>query len=152
MAEFTFFPPVLVDQENNISNTAMISAIYRDIAQTFGHVPLSNQVQLSNNTHTSIQNKILHLEKLEKELKEEFKKQQLKQELLRASHGHIDLSNVSDDDIPEVLEKHSNLIGMISGYNKQTQDILNILQQINDVTKNYATNGQLTINLRIPGI
>ena len=126
----------------------LLSNIYGNIIETLGRYPSYN-LDITSTTEQSIRNKLVKLRSLEEEIKEAIKNAELKQYLQSASRGIIDPARIPDDKLPQILQKHSNLLGLTTTYNAKVMNLANMLQKINDVLVYRSGNPKYGLSMSI---
>ncbi|MEM3063124.1 MAG: hypothetical protein QW303_06255, partial [Nitrososphaerota archaeon] len=80
---------------------------------------LTRSMRLSSETKKNIDEKLSKIKVLEEELWDNINSLIRWYEVFRASQGNVDISSVSESDLPAILEKHSNLLQLSTAYNKR---------------------------------
>ena len=130
MSTFYYQPYPLTRQ---LYSYDMLSNIYQNILNTFNYYQPTYKQTIKKPVQQDIANKLENIRQLEKEIVESLVKADLKQQLYVASKGYVDVNKVPDKDLPGILAKHSNLLGLTSTYNSQVKDLADMLKKINDV-------------------
>lgn len=121
----------------------LLSQIYQSLANVVSNYPDTHGLQFRSDKQQKIIDKLREIKQLEEEIAKEYQNAELKRYLQVASRGYIDPNRIPDKNLPQVLEKHSNLLGLTSQYNSKILELSNILEQINNAlrtkTSGYST-------------
>ena len=117
---------------NSYNGYDMLSSINQDINNLFDQYQPIYQVKLKSKLSDEIMSKLETLKLLEAEIADSLVNAKVKNDLQRASRGAIDASRIPDAALPEILEKHSNLLNLSTKHNDKVKDITETLKKIND--------------------
>jgi hypothetical protein len=138
-----------ISSDTNTYGYDMLSQIYKNLIEAMtSSKSLSNNIRLKDTTNEEIKTKLEKLKQAESDLNDAIKNAELKKQLQIASNGIIDPNKIPDKYLPEILDKHSNLLGLTSTYNTRVKNLVDILQKINDVIKEKS-GGQYGVRMSI---
>lgn len=157
----TYYYPTI----DNLSNSVNTEQVFPSYYNLYGHNLLSQIYNNLDNTLTNysdqynlkmrfeknqeIIEKLDKLKKLEQEINLEIQNAELKKYLQNASRGIIDSKRIPDENLPEILEKHSNLLNLTTKYNSKVIDLANILKTVNNVLYDKVTPEKYALNMSI---
>lgn len=130
MANYYFYPPTA---EPQFYNYYLLSSIYQNIINTFNQYQSKYNLNVKTKTNKDIMEKLEKIKSLEREISTSLVNDELKKKLQIASVGIIDPDRIPDEALPALLEKHSNLLGLTSNYNRNVKELADTLYKINDV-------------------
>lgn len=92
----------------------------------------NNNIRLSPKTVEEIKKRLENLKLLEEQIRISIRNMIERNALYNASYGKINAYAIPDKDLPAILAKHSNLLGLTSSYNKKAINLVDILKTISN--------------------
>jgi hypothetical protein len=121
------------DALNKISSEygyEMFKNLYDYLMGNMKNLKETCNLDLSSKSKTDIENKLAKFKVCESELRESMAKLIQRRKLYAASNGAIDAFNIPDENLKEVLAKHSNLLNLTTAYNKRAANLIDVFQAI----------------------
>ena len=118
---------------NNTYGSGIFEQIYKDLSATMDMIKVNEpnrSVRLSNNSRNAIETKLKSIKEVEDALRKSLSNLITKNQIYKASYGQVDAFDVDDSKLPDLLAKHSNLLGLTEAYNRKSINIINLLQTI----------------------
>jgi DNA repair ATPase RecN len=136
-------------QYNNLYGYNLLSQIYKNLINTVTQYSTGYNLKFKQDKNLEIQEKLERLQQLEKEIQDELNNAELKRYLQVASRGYIDPSRIPDKNLPEVLEKHANLLNLTTKYNTKVLNLANILKTMNNVLAEKTSRPNYGLNMSV---
>lgn len=110
----------------------LLYEIYKNIVKELEELnKISNKkLQLSPKTYAQLERKLEKLKDAEKELKKEYRDMYQKLKLHVASNGMIDINRINDQNVNEILNKHSAFFDLAGNFRSRAAEITDALQAI----------------------
>lgn len=121
------------NQLEKITNTYgynMFKDIYNSLEDVMNSASEKRKIKLSLKSKDEIEKKLESLKNVETEIRKSIFNMIERTRLYKSSYGRVNSYAVSDEDLPKLLEKHSNLMNLTSTYNKKSVGIINLLQAL----------------------
>ena len=144
MANYYIYPPV----DPQFHNYNLLSSIYQGILNTFDQYQPVYKLRVKSSINQDIINKLNNIKTLENDITNALVNAELKNKLQVASRGQIDPDRIPDEVLPELLKKHSNLLGLTSTYNNNVKELADMLTKINNVLIDRS--GPISMSVSVP--
>jgi hypothetical protein len=105
-------------------------SLFQDLINSMKSMQSGKRIKLKPETQEKIRTSLRKLKDLEDELQREMINLIKRNQLFRASKGYIDAFGIPDENLPAILEKHSNLLGLSNAYNRRASNLIDIYQAI----------------------
>jgi len=116
------------DEWDEMVTYRILNDIYTDILRTMGDV--DGSLKLKGDSQKNISEALEKIKGGEEEYRNSMKSLIQKYRLYRASNGRIDPTNINDDDLAELLKKHSNLFHLAQALNKHSIRLIDVLRTL----------------------
>lgn len=126
----------------------MMYGIYQNMINTFNQYPQIYNLRIKSSIDSNIMDKLNSIKLLEQQLTEALINKSLKEKLQSASGGIIDPSRIPDEALPELLNKHANLLGLTSTYNDKVKELSDTFAKINKILIDRSA--PLSVSVRVP--
>lgn len=105
--------------------------IYRMLIETMEQIQ-NSKIRLSANSRSKIDEKLNGLKKLEDQIYRELKVLTEENALYKASYGYINAYDIPPENLPAIIQKHSNILGLTSRYNRKAINLIDVLNTISN--------------------
>lgn len=115
------------DNLNELLTHSILNDIYEDIKRNMTELGSS---RVKGSSQAKIEEALDKIKKGEEAYRESIKSLIAKYRLYKASHGRIDPFNIEDNELPELLKKHSNLFHLSQALNKHSIRLVDVLRTL----------------------
>ena len=119
-----------LDKLDDAIGYEILNEYYESILQSMKASGEGKNFRLTDNSANQIKRKLEKFKKEELELRKSLNNLIARSKLYKASHGRIDPFTVDDSELPELLQKHSNLVSLSQSYNKKAVNLIDLLQTV----------------------
>lgn len=116
---------------NSNSSYEYFFDIYKMLLETMEQIQ-NSKIRLSDKSRTKINEKLNELKVLEDQIYAKLKILTEQNALYRASYGYINAYEIPAANMPAIIQKHSNLLGLTSRYNRKAINLIDILNTISN--------------------
>ena len=107
--------------------------IYESLNNTMKNLSAdSRSMRMSSESDKAIREKLEKLKQLEQEITKALERTVERNALITASRGKIQAYRLSDEELPAILAKHSNLLNWTQAYNRKAINLIDVFKTISD--------------------
>lgn len=108
----------------------LFNEIYLDLGRIMVQLSKNRNIRLGENTRMAIESKLQQFKQLEEEIRKSLIGLIERNKLYQASRGYVNAYDIPNENLPDVLLKHSNILTLSAAYNKLGIKLINLFQTI----------------------
>ena len=127
---------------NSANGYVFFKQIYDEINGIMEQLKNQTKLTIGSKSATDISAKLDKYKQTEEEIRKMLLNLVKRYQLYQASRGYVDSFRQNDKDFETILNKHSNLLGLTSAYNRRSNNLIDILQTVISTVLRKLDEGQ----------